>query len=416
MNRDQTEGSVAESVGVPARKYRILMIAPTCFFSNAGCSVRILEEARVLTRLGNEVTICTYRNGQDVPGLIIRRTPSIPFREHYEVGSSPHKIGFDLLLFWTVLIAALRWHPDVIHAHMHEGALIGLLVGRPLRIPVLFDFQGSLTSEMMDHKFLRRDSLFYPPLHWLEKTIDRLVPVIVTSSGNAKRTLVTQFGCAPDKVQRVADCVDAEAFLPRQEKEQAVLAERRAALGIPPGRKIVVYLGLLASYQGMDALLLAAAKTVQQREDVHFLIMGFPAVEHYRQMAQQLGLAEYTTFTGKIPYRQARDYLALGDIAVAPKLSATEGNGKILNYMAMGLPIVAFDTPVSREYLGDDGIYATPGDAQSLAEALLRGLAELSDTSAVARGQELRRKALSVFSWDHAAQTILWAYGSICDA
>lgn len=407
---------MAKSAAVPAREYRILMVAPTSFFSDYGCSVRILEEARVLTRLGNKITVCTYRNGQEVPGLIIRRTPSIPFREQYEVGSSPHKIGFDLLLFWTVLIAALRRRPDVIHAHMHEGALIGLLVGRPLGIPVLFDFQGSLTSEMMDHKFLRRESLFYPPLHWLEKTIDHLVPVIVTSSGNAKRALVTQFGCAPAKVHRVADCVDAEAFFPRQEDEQAVLAERRAALGIPPDRKVVVYLGLLADYQGTDALLQAAAKIVERRDDVHFLIMGFPAVEYYRQMAQQLGLAQHTTFTGKIPYRQARDYLAVGDVAVAPKLSATEGSGKILNYMAMGLPTVAFETPVSREYLGDDGIYATPGDPQSLAEALLRGLAELTNPASAHRSRSLRSTAVGAYSWDRAAQTILRAYGSVCHA
>ena len=69
------------------------MIAPTSFFSDYGCSVRILEEAKILQARGNELTICTYRNGKDIPGLTIRRTPSIPFREHYEVGSSPHKIG-----------------------------------------------------------------------------------------------------------------------------------------------------------------------------------------------------------------------------------------------------------------------------------------------------------------------------------
>ncbi len=61
--------------------------------------------------------------------------------------------------------------------------------------------------------------------------------------------------------------------------------------------------------------------------------------------------AQDVAFTGKIPYDRAPEYLAFGDVAVAPKLSATEGSGKILNYMAMGLPVVAYDTPVSREYL-----------------------------------------------------------------
>jgi glycosyltransferase involved in cell wall biosynthesis len=309
------------------------------------------------------------------------------------------------------MIAALRRRPDVIHGHMHEGALIGLIVGRLLGIPLLFDFQGSLTGEMMDHNFLRQDSVFYRPLLSLEKTIDRHSPAILTSSHNAKRMLVNQFECSPDKIYPVADCVDAGAFFPPDQGEQATLAARRAMLGIPPDRKLVVYLGLLADYQGTDALLQAAAHLLQQRDDVHFLIMGFPAVVQYQQMAHQLGVAGHTAFTGKIPYQEARDYLALGDVAVAPKLSATEGSGKILNYMAMGLPTVAFDTPVSREYLGDEGIYATPGDAVALAQALLNAL---DDASGAHRGRKLRRTALESFSWEHAAQTILRAYGSVC--
>lgn len=398
----------ASSVTKP---YKILMIAPTSFFSDYGCSVRILEEAHVLQRRGNEVIVCTYRNGQDLPDLTIRRTPSIPFREDYEVGSSPHKIGFDLLLFWTVLASALRNRPDVIHAHMHEGALIGLLIGSVLRIPLVFDFQGSLTGEMVDHKFLRQKSVFYRPLFWLEGVLDRLSSIVLTSSHNARHLLVERFGCRPERIHTVPDCVDTEAFYPAHESEQAVLSQRRAALGIPPGRRIIVYLGLLADYQGTDALLHAAAHLLQRRDDVHFLIMGFPAVDFYQQMAQELGIAAHITLTGKVPYRQARDLLALGELAVAPKLSATEGSGKILNYMAMGLPTVAFDTPVSREYLGDQGIYARPGDPVSLAQALQEGL---SDAANGQRAAHLRSAALQTYTWDHAADTILQAYDAVC--
>ena len=387
------------------------MVAPTSFFSDYGCSVRILEETRVLQRLGHDLTVCTYRNGQEVPGLSVRRTPSIPFRQHYEVGSSPHKILFDLLLFWTVLFTALRHRPDVIHAHMHEGALIGLMVGRLLHIPLVFDFQGSLTGEMLDHRFLSRNSILYRPLRWLETTVDHLSPIILTSSHNAKNALVSDFGCVPEKIYPVADCVDPAIFFPAEKSEMAALAKRRACLGIPVGRKIVVYLGLLADYQGTDTLLHAVSLLLQQRDDVHFLIMGFPAVEHYQNMARRLGVADHTTFTGKVPYPQARDHLAVGDVAVAPKLSKTEGSGKTLNYMAMGLPTVAFDTPVSREYLADVGFYATPGDPGSLAEAMLRGLSEAPDSR---RGQVLRQMAVEDYSWDRAVETVLRAYKSVC--
>jgi len=75
-------------------------------------------------------------------------------------------------------------------------------------------------------------------------------------------------------VHTVADCVDAEAFYPISEEERASLDQRRASLGIPPGRQVVVYLGLLAPYQGIDLLLRSVADLKQWSENVHFLIMA----------------------------------------------------------------------------------------------------------------------------------------------
>jgi hypothetical protein len=121
------------------------MIAPTSFFADYGCHVRIadygchvriLEEARALQNLGHIVTIATYHSGGDAPGLEIRRTMAIPWRRNWEVGSSRHKIVFDMLLGLKTLglLASRRF--DVIHAHLHEGALIGLAQGLAPAVPV----------------------------------------------------------------------------------------------------------------------------------------------------------------------------------------------------------------------------------------------------------------------------------------
>ncbi|MEO6060897.1 MAG: glycosyltransferase family 1 protein, partial [Thermoflexales bacterium] len=67
---------------------RILSVAPTSFFNDYGCHVRILEEARALQALGHDVTILTYFKGNDVPGIRIIRTMPTPWRSNYEVGSS----------------------------------------------------------------------------------------------------------------------------------------------------------------------------------------------------------------------------------------------------------------------------------------------------------------------------------------
>jgi len=387
----------------------VLMIAPTSFFADYGCHVRIREEAVVLRHMGNRVTICTYNNGRDVSGLDIHRTVPIPWRTDYEVGSSRHKIAFDALLAWKALSVALQVRPNIIHGHLHEGALIGYVISKVLRVPLVFDFQGSLTGEMIDHHFLDPKGTFYRPMRWLEEVIVKLPAAIITSSHHAAELLKGEFHCPPDKVTAIPDCVNAD-FFARSQSQQS-LREIRSSLGIPPERQIVIYLGLLAEWQGTDLLLQAAAQLVARRPSVQFLIMGFPAVEVYRERAQRMGLNDHVTFTGRIPYEQAPSFLSIGDVAVAPKTSATEGSGKLLNYMAMGLPIVSFDVPVSREYLDGLGMYAQPGDASSLAEALEAALTDPARSQAL--GQRLRQRVVERYSWTAASQSIIDTYDRV---
>jgi len=391
---------------MPRAAYRVLMIAPTSFFADYGCHVRILEEARLLQRLGHQVTTCTYHNGRNLPGLDIRRTMSIPWRKGYEVGSSRHKIAFDVLLLFRTVTALPSVRPDVIHAHLHEGALIGRVLSWLWRAPLVFDFQGSLTGEMLDHGFLQPDSRFFRFMRTLERRIDRACPYILTSSHNAAALLAQEFDCGDGRVTVVPDGVNTAVFAPAP--RDAAWAQRKAAWGIPAERLVVVYLGLLAEYQGTGHLLEAARLLCERRHDLHFLVAGYPHVEVYQRQAEALGLKDFVTFTGQVPYEEAASLLALGDIAVSPKLSRTEGAGKLLNYMAMGLPTVAFDTEVSHEYLAEHGVYARRGDSDDLA----RCLGALADDAArrTTLGAVLRRRAEQHFSAEAAGQRILDVY------
>jgi glycosyltransferase involved in cell wall biosynthesis len=384
------------------------MVAPTSFFLDYGCHVRILEEARALQRLGHQVTIVTYYLGRDLPDLEIIRTRPTPWRADYEVGSSLHKIAFDVFLTWTGVRVALRRPFDLIHGHLHEGALIGYVLSRLKGVPLVADFQGSMTSEMVDHHFLDPDGPWYRWVRLLEWRIVHLPDTIVTSTQMTAQLLERDFNCGGGHVHPLPDCVSLDFFRPNVLEPQAVL-ERRSALGIPTGRPVVAYLGLLADYQGTPHLLRAAHLLKRRGVEAHFLVMGFPGVEHYRRMAADLEITDRVTFTGKVPYGAAPAHLALGDIAVAPKLSTTEGAGKILNYMAMGLPTVAFDTPISREYLGALGTYAAPvGDPAALAAAI-EGLLQTPDRFA-GIGQSLRGRASRHFSWDRAGRHLLKVY------
>lgn len=400
----------ARAADMSGRSYNILMIAPTSFFGDYGCHVRILEEARILEQLGNRVTIVTYYKGNDVDGLRIERTIPMPWRADYEVGSSRHKIAFDVLLSLKILSVARRLRPDIVHGHLHEGALLGYSFSLLGKVPLVFDFQGSLTGEMIDHHFLQRDGWAYRPMRWLEETINRLPHAIITSSYHASDLCICDYGCPANRVHTVPDCVNSEVFRPDISSEEERLA-LKARLGIPLHRRLVVYLGLLADYQGTDLLLEAAKRLLQDQPQTHFLIMGYPGEAIYREKARVMGLGDYCTFTGRIPYDEAPRYLALGDVAVAPKISATEGSGKLLNYMAMALPTAAFATRVSREYLRQDGVYAEVGNPVALAEALASLLADEGHAASI--GQRLRRRAIEEYSWERAGRQILEIYDKV---
>ncbi len=408
--RDVT--GVPESGGASRRSYKILMLAPTMFFADYGCHVRILEEAVILRKLGHRVTILAYPNGRDVAGLDVRRCWGVPFNYRVVVGSSRHKLYLDVMLALKATWHVLRDKPDIIHAHLHEGGLLGWFLSKLSGIPLVFDFQGSLTSEMIDHHFLRgEDSWAYRPLLWLETRIDQAAPVLLTSSQHAANLLKQKFGVPEERIYPTPDCVNADAFSPgvlsEGEKERL-----KRELGVPLNRPVIVYLGLLAEYQGTGLLLKAIQQLKSERADFHLLLMGYPNVEHYQARAAELGVSDVVTFTGKIPYEDAPRYLALGDVAVAPKVSATEGSGKILNYMSMALPTVAFDTPVSREYLGDWGLYAPERTASALATTLGRTLTMSLDERG-ALGQRLRERVMVLFSWERTGEQMVAVYQAL---
>lgn len=379
------------------------MIAPTSFFSDYGGHIRILEETLALQALGNQITIATYYKGRDVAGLDIRRTASLPYHTDYEVGSSRHKIAFDIYLSVKALRVALRERPDIIHAHMHEGALIGSVLAKLLRVPMVFDFQGSMTAEMIDHQFLQPNGRVYKLLYTLERFINHRAKAILTSSNQAYEMLRDRFGVGDNRLHALPDCVDVARFDPTKFSDVAK-QHLRASLRIPPERPIVAYLGLLTDYQGIPHILQAAAFLKQKGVCCHFLIMGFPNVPHYQAMADGLGVSDCVTLPGKIPYDDAPYWLSLGDVAVSAKVSSTEGSGKLLNYMALGLPIVAYDTPVHREYLAETGVYVAPHDVYGFAEAIEKLLSD--EALRAYTGRLVYERVRNVYTWVQAAEKI----------
>ena len=382
---------------------RVLMIAPTPFFADRGCHVRILEEVRALRQLGIEASVVTYHLDRDLPDVRIDRIPRVPWVRHLGVGPSPHKLYLDLLLLMKTLQVARRLRPQLLHAHLHEGAWICSILARHIRLPVVADLQGSLTGELRGHGWhglARLGARF-------ERRIVRAPDALLASSSAFARELIDTWGVPSERVVTLLDGVDVERFHPHYETESL---RERWGIG---GKRVVVFLGVLTPYQGVDWLLEAVPYVARQIPDVHFLLLGYPNEASYSRLAQRQGLSRWVSFPGRIDYALAPQALCVGHVAVAPKLSPTEANGKILNYMAAGLPVVASDNSVNRELLGQWGVYASPGNAEALAQEVVSLLED--EARARALGKALRERAEAHFAWPVLAREIVAVYDRVAE-
>jgi len=383
----------------------VLVVAPTPFFSDRGCHVRIIEEIRAAEREGYRATVVTYHVGNDVEGLPTYRSLNVPWYQKLSAGPSIHQFYLDALLLWTGLRACWRDKPTLIHAHLHEGVGIGKVLSVLFGVPLVGDLQGSLVGELVQHNFIPKKGLVHRLFRAAERWLIRWPDHLVLSSDRATEG-VAELDELTVPTTVLDDGVDENAFLPEAEGENL-----REQLGLPTDKTLVGFLGVLNEYQGVSVMLRAAKIVTEKHPDVVFVVMGYPKVDHYRGVAAQLGIGDQVMFPGRIPYTQARDYLAACDIGFSAKADVTEANGKLLNYMAVGLPIVATETRVNRSLLADTALYGQVDHEQSLADAVCRYL----DDPALAqeKAQAGRRRVIDELSWTAGGRKLAAVYASL---
>ena len=380
---------------------RVLVIAPTPFFGDRGCHVRIYEEVRALGAFGVESVVVTYPTGQDLPDVRTARAWAVPGIKAGPLGFSPGRPILDLAVLLAAHREIQRFRPHLLHAHLHEGIAIGVVLRAWHRLPLIADLQGSLTAEMVDQGVMGSGGVMARLMRAVERWLVRRPDRTLTSSSHGVR-LLTALGVDRGSVISFPDGVDIEAFRPEQ--ADSALVER---LGLV-GKRVVVFLGVLTDYQGVDLLLDIAAIMARTNPDVHLLVLGYPNEERYRAEAKARGLDTVMSFPGRVPYADAARWLSVGEIAVSPKRAITEANGKLLNYMACGLPVVASDSLVNRELLGESGVYAPIDDAEAFAARLLDLLADPVRAREI--GAALRVRAETEYAWPSLAKRLEGAY------
>jgi glycosyltransferase involved in cell wall biosynthesis len=134
-----------------------------------------------------------------------------------------------------------------------------------------------------------------------------------------------------------------------------------------------------------------------------------------RELAKQLGVADYVTFTGRAPDAELLEMLNTADICVNPDrandMNDRSTMNKIMEYMALGKPVVQFDLTEGRVSAGDASWYARPNDVADLAQKMVSLLAD--EHQRIHMGALGRERIERVLSWQHEAPRLLAAYDNL---
>ena len=351
---------------------KILMVAPTPFFSDRGTHIRILEEALALEKLGHKIIIATYHIGRDIDPEIntkidVRRIRRLLFwYKKLEAGPDWQKIFLDLMLIRKTFFLARTQKPDIIHGHLHEGVLIGLLVKKALfwrKMKLVSDFHGSLTNEMVSHGYLGAGML-KKVFNFIEKIINNLGDFAIASSWENTEE-IKKFR-KDGKVETILDGVDLDYY-----KNLPVKEESKKELEVPMEKTVVVYTGALVPNKGINYLIDAILIAFRKNKDLFFVVAGFP-VKGIKKFVKENGLEGNVRVIHPLNYFDLPKILNASDIAIDPKDSkVNQASGKILQYMGAGLPIVCFDKSNNRRYLADGAYYAREFSCEGICEGIL---------------------------------------------
>lgn len=157
---------------------------------------------------------------------------------------------------------------------------------------------------------------------------------------------------------------------------------------------ILLYPGTLNYHQGLDIAVRAFAMIKDQVPQAEFHIYGEgEQLEVLKSLVIELGVQDRVFLRAMLPYHQITLIIENSDLGIVPKRGNSFGNEafstKILEFMAMGVPVIVPDTMVDRYYFNDSvAKFFTANDEKSLADAMLllitnpeigRGLAKNAD-------------------------------------
>jgi glycosyltransferase involved in cell wall biosynthesis len=381
-----------------SRDHRVWLEA--CSLQEHGYAVCVICPKDVVLREG---AFDEYANGIQIYRYDFHGASSLP-------GYAVEYLNAFARTFWLSVKVARQHGFDIIHVSNPPDIffLLGLFF-RPLGKHFVFD-QHDLTPELFDAIAGKRRThpamkLLHRLLLMLEWCSYRTADLVIATNGSFRNIAIARGRLPPERVWVVRNGPSVEIERPVE-----------PAFELKCGRPfLLAYVGMMGVQDGVCNALYALDILVHARgrQDISLVLMGEgDQLGPLQALAGELQIEDYVRFTGFISRAEITRYLAVANVGLVPD----PANGlneyctmvKTIEYMAMGVPVVAFDLAETRFSAQDAALYATPNRVEELAdqvEALL-GDPELR----MRMGGIGRKRVQDELSWEHSSARLVEAY------
>lgn len=368
---------------------RILYLAPHPFYQDRGSPIATRMLLGVLDRRGVAVDLVTYAEGEDVPlaNVTHYRVPDVPLLRGIRPGFSLKKVVADVLMLVVVLRLLVRNRYDVVHA-VEEMAFLALVLKPLTKTPYVYDMDSSLAQQLVEQM---------PWLGALGGVLSRFERVAVRGADvvlavcDTLGELAASYGAADVRVLYDVPLPVPQSGPPGEDV--------RAVCGA--ASPVVMYVGNLQPYQGIDLLLEGFARAGERAGAASLVVIGGTEadVEAYRQQAEALGIGGRAHFLGPRPVEQLAGYLEQADILVSPRVTGTNTPMKLYSYLESGRPVLATALPTHTQVLDETvAVLAAPTP-----DGVAAGLVRLVQDAGLCERLGEAGRALVVSKYSHRA-------------
>lgn len=340
---------------------KILLLAPHPFYQDRGTPIAVDLLLKSLSKRGDEIDVVTYHEGQEVvyPHARVWRIPSLPFVRKIRPGLSWKKVVCDLFMLFKVFQMVSKKRYQLVHA-VEESVYIALLLKWFYKIPYVYDMDSSLAQQVVE-----KVPLFFPVaplLRFFEgvavKNAEAVVPVCDALSHQIERY----------RPKNVVVLHDPPLLDLTECREPIGLKEVLGTSGL-----LVMYVGNLETYQGIDLLLEGFALALKGIYSADLVVIGGAAsdIEKYRRKSLSLGIHKKVHFLGPKPVASLAAYLLEADILVSPRIKGKNTPMKIYSYLQSGKPVLATDLPTHTQVLDERVAFLTSPDLETFAAGMI---------------------------------------------